>query len=403
MDVFRDSSSAQTILKRSKNSDWMSRNSEVIFMKREFITSEAKFVFSKDELGYQEVLDDMSVADEITIITYNISERSAALVNGLRSVGQHCKVNVITNIPSRWETYYGDTFRDKAREKINLYMNKLNPEKLGIMPSVFFDFSNHGKIIMTNNIVYVGSANYSEESAKNTEFGFISRDRGFIDFIHDEVLPEIKASSFPYYAYDYTSLLLEANIALSSLFNIKNRLYEEAYRLHDDIDGEWYYYNEHEAFLNQKTLELVVQIVSEATHVASDIYDAIDVITGSDDNELDVANDLYDTLCDMHQLIEDISSRDSLYELARFDTEGFINEQLNEEYAMEAYEENLEKCIESASGEASSIVFDLTTAAHGDIDELIAELDKFIKQYSDFINSLRGRPIKKINPEINNT
>lgn len=45
-------------------------------------------------------------------------------------------------------------------------MAKLNPDNLGIKTTVFFDFSNHGKIIMTDSIVYVGSANYSEESAK---------------------------------------------------------------------------------------------------------------------------------------------------------------------------------------------------------------------------------------------
>ena len=121
-------------------------------IKREFDTTSAKFVFTKNELGYQEVLDDMGAAEEITIVTYNISERNAALVDGLRMAGQHCKINIITNIPARWETYYGDAFRAKARDKINLYLSKLNPEKLGIKPEVFFDFSNHGKIIMTNNV-----------------------------------------------------------------------------------------------------------------------------------------------------------------------------------------------------------------------------------------------------------
>ena len=181
---------------------------EVRKIKREFDTTNAKFVFTKDELGYQEVLDDMCVAEEITIVTYNISEQKEALVNGLRRAGQHCKINIITNIPARWKTYYGDAFREKARNKINLYLFKLNPEKLGIKPKVFFDFSNHGKIIMTNNVAYVGSANYSEESAKNTECGFISRDKDFIAFIQSKILPEIESAAIPYYEYDFTSLLL---------------------------------------------------------------------------------------------------------------------------------------------------------------------------------------------------
>ena len=38
-------------------------------VKKEFFTSGAKFVYSKDELGYQEVLDNFENAFEITIIT----------------------------------------------------------------------------------------------------------------------------------------------------------------------------------------------------------------------------------------------------------------------------------------------------------------------------------------------
>lgn len=75
-------------------------------------------------------------------------------------------------------------------------MAKLKPESLGLKTTVFFDFSNHGKIIMTDSIVYVGSANYSEESANNTEFGFLSEDKEFIEFINMDVLPDIQSISY---------------------------------------------------------------------------------------------------------------------------------------------------------------------------------------------------------------
>lgn len=372
-------------------------------VKKEFLTTGAKFVYSKDELGYQEVLDNFEKASEITIITYNISEKKNALVSALRKVGEHCVINVITNIPSRWETYYGDTFRNKARQKINLYLSKLRPESLGINSKVFFDFSNHGKIIMTDCIVYVGSANYSEESANNTEFGFISRDKDFIDYINSEVLPDVQASAIPYYEYDYTALLLEASVALSAIYNIKNELHEEVYRLHDDVDGEWYYYVEHEATLTVATLDKVVQIVNEACKVASDIYDAIDTITNGDEDETIPANDVYEELLAVYSRIEEVRSFDTLIELSEFDSEEYINQQLQEEYVMEAYEDNLENCIESASGEAMSIVWDLTQAAKEDIDELIEEVQKFCEIYLSLIENLRTRKFKKVSPKIDNT
>lgn len=372
-------------------------------VKKEFLTADAKFVYSKNELGYQEVLDNFEMASEITIITYNISEKKNALVSALRKAGEHCVVNVITNIPSRWETYYGDIFRDKARQKINLYLSKLRPESLGINSTVFFDFSNHGKIIMTDYIVYIGSANYSEESANNTEFGFISRDKEFIDYINSEVLPDVQATAIPYYEYNYTALLLEASVALSAVYNIKNELYEEVYRLHDDIDGEWYYYVEYEATLTVATLDKVVQLVSEACKVASDIYDAIDTITNGDEDETITTNDVYEELLALCSRIEELRSFDTLIELSEFDSEEYTNHQLQEEYAMEAYEDNLENCIERASDEAMSVVWDLTQVAKEDIDELIEEVQKFCEIYSSFIENLRAREFKKISSEIDNT
>lgn len=66
-----------------------------------------------------------------------------------------------------------------------------------------FDFSNHGKIIMTDKVVYIGSENYSEESEQNTEFGFISRAINFIDYLKNEVFSEVKQNSVPYYEHDF--------------------------------------------------------------------------------------------------------------------------------------------------------------------------------------------------------
>lgn len=372
-------------------------------MKKEFLTSGVKFVYSKNELGYQEVLDHFESASVITIITFNISEKHNTLVRALQKAGKHCVINIITNIPKRWESYYGDSVRKKARQTINLYMARLKPEKLGIKPSVFFDFSNHGKIIMTDDIVYVGSANYSEESADNTEFGFISTDKDFINFINAEVLPDVQASAIPYYEYDYTALLLEANVVLSALFNARNELYEEVYRLHDDVDGEWYYYVEYEATLTVASLDEVLQITSEACSVSSDIYDAIDTITEGDEDETIEANDIYEDLLSIYSRIEEIRNFDTLIELSEFDSEEFINQQLQDEYAMEAYEENLESCIESASDEAMSMVWDLTQAAKEDIDDLLSEIDKFREKYALFIENLRSREIKKTSTKIDNT
>jgi hypothetical protein len=65
-------------------------------LKKEFPTSNARFVYSKNELGYQEVLDRFESANEITIITFNISEKKKSLISALKKVGENCIINVIT-------------------------------------------------------------------------------------------------------------------------------------------------------------------------------------------------------------------------------------------------------------------------------------------------------------------
>ena len=70
-------------------------------MKKEFSTSNARFVYSKNELGYQEVLDKFESANEITIITYNISEKQNSLISALKKASENCIINIVTNIPNR--------------------------------------------------------------------------------------------------------------------------------------------------------------------------------------------------------------------------------------------------------------------------------------------------------------
>lgn len=162
-------------------------------MRKEYTLKNATFVYSKNELGYSPLLEEMKHAKEVIVITYNISERQHKLLDCLKSTPDDCDISIITNIPNRWDEYYGDAFRERAQQKIKVYMTKLAPEELGQKASVYFNFSNHGKIVMTDKSVYIGSSNFSEESAKNIEFGILTTDADFMSFIKQELVPEIIA------------------------------------------------------------------------------------------------------------------------------------------------------------------------------------------------------------------
>ena len=130
----------------------------------------ATFVSSEGSLCYEDVIDDFPNAKYIDIITFNISQSQNSLLEALKEAGtRNIPIRLVTNIPNRWHSYWGATARNRAKETIKIYQRKLKPESIGKLANIFFKFNNHGKIILTNNIVYWGSANFSDESARNYE------------------------------------------------------------------------------------------------------------------------------------------------------------------------------------------------------------------------------------------
>lgn len=83
------------------------------------------------------------------------------------------------------------------------YLERLNPKNFKSNPEVSFNFSNHAKIIATDNSLYIGTANYSDESQDNIESGTLIRDKSVIKRIFDEVFPVIMDESTPYFEDDF--------------------------------------------------------------------------------------------------------------------------------------------------------------------------------------------------------
>lgn len=91
--------------------------------------NEVKFIMSEDELSYQEVLDDFENAKSVNILTYNITKKSTAeLTKSLRKLNRTCEVNIITNIPGRFDKYFGESeeIRDKKRGEARKIINNSN-------------------------------------------------------------------------------------------------------------------------------------------------------------------------------------------------------------------------------------------------------------------------------------
>jgi hypothetical protein len=375
----------------------------VVIIKKDFIVNKAKFIYTKDEFGYQEVLDDFANADNITIITFNISEKQTYLLDCLKKVPDNSEIKIITNIPNRWEMYYQSKYRDFAKKKINVYLTKLKPEEIGGKVSVFFNFDNHGKIIMTNNIAYIGSSNYSEESKANVEFGFLSKDKEFLNYLSDEVINDISSDALPYYDYNYMPLLLELNMAISALFSLNNELYEQIYLFYDDIGGNGFYYNSDYDLLSYKTISNIDVLMQDINDIGSEIYNAINKITNEDEDVEEIAKQYYETLLDISKTYEQFMYKDTIYELANFHINDYINKLLQDEYSLEAFDEKLDYYIEICSDRAQEKLNDMCNSAENDLKGMLEIINDYIKTTKNLLELFQKYNIVQINPNIDNT
>lgn len=371
-------------------------------MKKEYKISDAKFIYSKGELGYQEVLEDFKNAEEIIIVTYNISERQNFLIKSLADTPLETKISIFTNIPSRWENYYRESYRNAARRKIDIYLAKLKPNSIGEKVSVFFNFENHGKIIMTNNVVYIGSANYSEESKNNIEFGIISRDQEYITFLKEEIKPELEGASSPYFEYDYLPLLLEVKMYLSNLFTLRNELFDQIYSYYDDIGGDGYFYNDTEERLNQSTIDNIFGELDECSGLFGKIYVISEQLT-DDENILDEINQYCKNMRSLESEFEDISYNDKVYELARFNSSEMANRIIQEKYGLEAYDEHLEGYVQIAMNSVHDKFQYLCQEAQDSLNRMIKIIDLYLDISSKTLDIFEQLEFRKINDDIDNT
>lgn len=77
-------------------------------------------------------------------------------------------------------TNAGHNMCSTASSNIEIYISILNPDNFPGQFTPYFNFHNHAKLIGTENIVYIGSANYSNESADSIDTGVMIEDKDFI-------------------------------------------------------------------------------------------------------------------------------------------------------------------------------------------------------------------------------
>jgi hypothetical protein len=155
--------------------------------------------FTKDRFNFHEVLERIRSARRVIIATYCIdTEADGALMKNVRARLAGGSTTIITNIPQRFDQYYSGPARARAARNIDAYVEGLTPGKFACLPEVWFCFRNHAKIILCDDWLYIGSANFSIASMANFEAGCITREAAHVAEA-EEFLAKMKADAIPYW------------------------------------------------------------------------------------------------------------------------------------------------------------------------------------------------------------
>ena len=376
-----------------------------------FPIKDGKFVAGKGEHNYKEVIDDFKNASFIGIVTFNLSQNeSGTLISKLKEA---CKsgtmATVITNIPKRFSNYFEDKYAFAASTVIKKYIRFLKAENFDMRISAFFNFSNHAKIIMTNNVVYWGSANYSDESKNNYECGVISRDAELIRKIRDVVFPEIISKSVPYYRYNVAEAIANLNDAYSVCASAWSEIYDASFEEWSDYETHFQpqmIYRTNDSGISAKMLQIILEKLEGFEDALSVVSDVIDYYYERYDNlpeEAEHLEKLYeeyqkdfdDMLSVIRGLFEDIE------QLAHYSWDDEVSRIVNEDYGMESFDENLDHYMQLAMDEANGDYSTLIEEAEPAIKEIMESLEMMQDYYRKMHDTLYS--LLQLNSVIDNT
>lgn len=342
-------------------------------------------MFGKGEYTYQRVIDDFPNAQFIGIITFNISQKKDSyLLNMLRQACLNgANATIITNIPKRFQSYYGTKHKKAAKDMIDLYKCRLNPDNYGMRLNPYFSFENHAKIVMTENIVYWGSSNYSDESKENLECGTISTDEDLIEFIKDTFFPDVIKKAVPYYKYNYAFDIANLDSFISVCQKAHDELFYAAFEplsdYYTNFEEEWFY-KTYDSDVTVEFLRDYVDYISQFDEALSLIKGIIDDYRGGTEFPDEVAalqkiykkyrgvyKDFYSVISSLFKNIEKMAKYDSSVEACR---------KIENDYSMEAVDEDFDVYAKMVMNDVAAEYEELIRTSEGPIRNALHELEE---------------------------
>jgi phosphatidylserine/phosphatidylglycerophosphate/cardiolipin synthase-like enzyme len=308
-------------------------------------------VLSKGISAFQTVIDDFPNAERVTVVTYSISTTDRKLLDALSEAG--AKACIICNIPKRFERYFGNTVRASAKSQIKNYLELLDPTRFQTVFETFFSFRNHAKIVMTENVAYIGSANFSSESQHNWECGIITVDANAIAQL-EMAVEQIKADSIRYIGGS-TNLLFSTFTTIYSL-----------------LDSIWGKFNKDCLDELASSLDDVERAIAEIDMPWAFAFESGGPLTSKID--MNLLKQLQHLACDA----------DTLRNFASFDPESVVVD----DFPRDAYEERLDSYIESAMADNTFRMEEFELIAKNDLEALRTGLETLYGQLKSVINEI---------------
>ncbi|PZX07399.1 hypothetical protein C7437_101512 [Psychrobacillus insolitus] len=149
-----------------------------------------EFICSQGEYNFRDVLNDFPNAKEIFITTYSIKYNDE-LLQHLKNVKG--KVTLISSVPNVFKEEHLTKMSTErraaaiktARRNIQNYIELFQKDKDSI--SHYINLDAHLKIVMTENIAYIGSGNFYGK--ENIEAGILIKNTDYIEKLSNELIP----------------------------------------------------------------------------------------------------------------------------------------------------------------------------------------------------------------------
>ena len=328
--------------------------------------SDVTLVGGTGDYLYREILDDLPNAKKVRLMTYNIEKKeNSELYAALHKIQGDADFKWIFRMLSRWEDgYYKKDSLDKFKNELQNIIKIVGSNDFKCPVHVAVNEKNHAKIFGTENILYMGSQNFSEGSKNNYEIGVVIRDKKYIQQIYEKLFDVVynadeSIKNNQVYSQKVNNSIFKMLLEINKMINsISYMISEDSAEAFDTIEAS-------------EIWEDIKEGISEVTNIIVSLEEVVD-------------QQLMDVLCKICVICDNIKSDKDIEVLVHYNYDDALDEE--EEFVKDTCENWSAKRNENVQKYFSEIIESLYAkkydeelyCAFVDVKRFMGEKDKAI-------------------------